>query len=385
MVTSTYDNRLFSHSQSNFLSFLHAVPSALSSFHLYKAKCGSTTMMQWLHSHNETLSFNYEVTHLSHGKIGSFIKKLYYGLELPTSSNSANTSTIGTAVGAMTTETTKRAMTLYDNYQRGYKSPVDVQNIRAINLIREYFPQTKLFIGIRHPIRWFESFYNHRIQNSGEAMPQPHLLTLCIRASRGVCMNRAKYHMSLVRFGKTNFSNNTMVSTGGQANEDEKNLFSNKDYQELVKDPPIYAPNRIFLYDTDQLADADAFYSTVVSDGDGHNIISSETEQRHQRGRQFQFDAQEFMGFQTPMPPIVHYIPGKTGWNETEQAKRDTLKINICDAKYYIVRQTLLDIGTNAATWIRDYFLQSPDVFVSSRDHFVNNILESYKHDPCVQ
>ena len=46
---------------------------------------------------------------------------------------------------------------------RGIKCPQDIQS-SAHNYAR-YFPETKLLVGIRHPIDWFESLYNYRLSN----------------------------------------------------------------------------------------------------------------------------------------------------------------------------------------------------------------------------
>jgi hypothetical protein len=41
--------------------------------------------------------------------------------------------------------------------RRGYKGPSDVTQAHVIDYFRNYFPQTKLIVGLRHPIRFFES------------------------------------------------------------------------------------------------------------------------------------------------------------------------------------------------------------------------------------
>lgn len=92
------------------------------------AKCGTSTMMEWLGLHPEVSCFQGEVPFLNRGKIGGFIKRLYNGLD-------------------------------HDPRKlRGYKNPPDINNLRAIRFLREYFPHTKLFIGIRHPVLWFQAF-----------------------------------------------------------------------------------------------------------------------------------------------------------------------------------------------------------------------------------
>lgn len=128
------------------------------------AKCGTSTMMEWLGQHPQVLSRGQELPHLTLGKIGLFAKNCYN----------------------LDTDPTKL---------RAYKNPTDVQNLRAIRLLREYFPRTRLLIGIRHPIWWFQSFYNYRIQNSGDMPPAIDLKGTCFKRSQGVCVDRASFHL----------------------------------------------------------------------------------------------------------------------------------------------------------------------------------------------
>jgi hypothetical protein len=279
-------------------------------------KCGTSTMMKWLGQHPQVLCREHEIPHLTLGKIGLFAKNCYHLDE--------------------TGDPTKF---------RAYKNPADIQNLRAIRLLREYFPQTRLLIGIRHPISWFQSFYNYRIQNTG-SMPNPNTLHSCRQDSQGVCMKRADYHLSLVRLGKTNYTQ-------------EQDAFSlASEWNNLVKDDPVHSPNPVFLYDTEQLADQD-----------------------QERMAQFRQDLQEFLGLSEPLPPVLHYSPGKI-LNETLQQERDAKKIDICSDQFVELRQILLEKAKRSAYYIGKYFIHAPDVMVSSPDYFVQ-ILDSYTQDPC--
>ncbi len=282
------------------------------------AKCGTSTMMRWLGGHPQVLCRHQELPHLTLGKVGLFAKNCY------------NLDPAG--------DPTKF---------RAYKNPTDIHNLRTIRLLREYFPQNHLFIGIRHPIRWLESFYNHRIQNTG-MMPDPNtmLQNTFTKSSQGVCISRADYHLSLVRLGKTNYSN-------------EPDAFSlASEWRGLVKDDPIRTPNPVFLYDTQQLADTNP-----------------------ERTAQFRQDVQQFIGLSEPLSPAMHYSPGKI-LNETIQAERDAMKIDICSDRFIPLRQILLDKANRSAYYILKYFVHAPDVMVSSPNYFAK-ILESYQYYPC--
>jgi hypothetical protein len=65
------------------------------------------------------------------------------------------------------------------------------------------FPHTKFIVGLRHPVHWFQIFYNFRVNNEG-ALPDPFLLSgAYIDRCKGVYANRVRYHFLLARLGKT--------------------------------------------------------------------------------------------------------------------------------------------------------------------------------------
>lgn len=150
---------------------------------------------------------------------------------------------------------------------------------------------------------------------------------------------------SLARLGKTNYTA-------------EKDAFTDREYEKLLFDAPPRSPNPVFLYETQQLADKDAG-----------------------RSAQFQLDVQAFLGFTEALPPVHHYSPGKS-LNATLQAERDAMKIRICDDSYEELRKSLLDKAKKSAYYIRRYFSQTSDVFISSPDYFLQ-LLDSYETDPC--
>ena len=52
---------------------------------------------------------------------------------------------------------------IVEKRMRGIKCPQDIQS--SAQHYARYFPATKLLVGIRHPIDWFESLYNYRLSN----------------------------------------------------------------------------------------------------------------------------------------------------------------------------------------------------------------------------
>lgn len=58
---------------------------------------------------------------------------------------------------------------LYKEYQpkllMGIKCPSNLEVDLALKNYNKFFPATKFIVGVRHPVHWFESFYNFRITN----------------------------------------------------------------------------------------------------------------------------------------------------------------------------------------------------------------------------
>jgi hypothetical protein len=52
------------------------------------------------------------------------------------------------------------------------KCPKDLETEYGLPLYEKYFPDIKFIVNVRHPVRWFESFYNYRLRR-GFRMPPP--------------------------------------------------------------------------------------------------------------------------------------------------------------------------------------------------------------------
>ena len=271
-------------------------------------KCGTSSMASWIGRHPSAQIKRLEMQHLSYSKPANAIWYLY------------NRFPEG------------------NHFKRGYKSPFDVTNKGgAMDSIRRYWPQTKLIVGIRHPIKWFESFYNFRLQRNVK-MPSPDALLR--RNIHGFGVKTANFHVYLARLGKTNMT------------APEEVIMKENFPKELGNLPPP-TPNKIFLYAMEQLADGNETRSAI-----------------------FRQDVQRYLGLEQEMPPIVHTNEGKIN------PKPAQAYIDICDEQYLNLRRELLRISKRASIWIRKYFLVSKDVHVSSRE-YVEEILETWMYDPC--
>lgn len=232
---------------------------------------------------------------------------------------------------------------------RGYKSPNDITDPRAIRLLRQHWPKTKIIVGIRHPVRMMESFYNHRVQNGFDIRPFDRLKYVNLPNSFGVHFSRAEYQVHLANLGKTDVAHN----------HTEQGLFPETTLQAWnASSFPQPSPNPIFIYDTAQLNDSN-----------------------EARLQGFLQDLQNFLGLSQPLPPPLHERPGKEQVTE-RQREIDLKKINVCDDRYEKQRNLLTRKGAKVQEWILDHFLTSPSVYVANRGHF-RELVRMYGDDPC--
>ena len=237
---------------------------------------------------------------------------------------------------------------------RGMKCPTDIES-RQLSLTHYgmHFNKTKFILGVRHPVRWFESLYNFRLSfhthGRGKKVvmkPTAKLIGGCSAGTYGVCTERARFDIAMAKLGKTLLT------------DEEKqvmNLNPNQRIQwkqflnEQQKYDPL--PNKVFLYDVEQLADLNETRSYL-----------------------FRNDLRNYIGSKTEFSPMIKI--------STQGRKRNVTKINICDKEHKDVRSELVDIGAKASRWISDYFIKSPDVIISSPEFFLASI-KSWGTDPC--
>lgn len=217
----------------------------------------------------------------------------------------------------------------------GYKNPQDINRPRSLTHFRDAFPETKLIIGLRHPVWWFQSFYNFRARKVPGPPPDT-LIGPCRADFPDVCTDMANFHASLSTLGLTNRSSATESTL----------LATTLELRRALK-PAL--PNPIFVYEQQQL------------DPNRNATVAEALRQ----------DLSAFLGLATPLPALTRpYQPPR---NRT---------LSICDASHAELRRTLVRIGQAAGTWIRDYFVVQPTVHVSSRET-LTHLLEAWGSDPC--
>ena len=233
----------------------------------------------------------------------------------------------------------KKDNAIFDGNQllRGIKCPQDISSDWSMHNYAKHFPETKLIVGIRHPIFWFQSLYNFRISNVPwkKILPTSKLTKGCMPGSQGVCAWRANFHDFLARLGKTPLS------------PDELKLLS------LDLKPVTSKVGKVFIYELTQLSD-----------------------------NKFRKDLKDFLGLTEDIPPIPQ-IDTSGRYDHLPSVKQQTTdkKIDICDSEHDAIRLVLMEKAKRISSWMREYFLKSEDVYVSNRPYF-ESMMKSWMRDP---
>jgi len=295
-------------------------------------KCGTTTLLKWLGSSNETACLPGESYSLMHHDPGRLVESLYE--ELPADVINGT------------------------RYRRCYKCPLDITQWHILDYYRTLFPRTKLVVGVRHPVLWFQSLYNFRVQTRSDYEDLIHpnqMIGLCFKRNKMICTRKGNFAHFLMRLGKQNYNGHRPFTDLERkiANHYKKETFEYTD--------AAYMPNEVFLYELGQLGDDESA-----------------------RKRNFTKSIQSFLGLRHDLDvAVIHQVSPGVAWNSTEeQQKRDRKKIDICNDDYLRVRTELMTLARMSSEWIRTVFLNLPDVHAANRDH-LNALLLTWMDDPC--
>jgi len=245
-------------------------------------------------------------------------------------------------------------------------------------------PRTRLIVGIRHPVLWFQSF--HIMQEFRFSQKNSHLTTReyfskkvlpkcsrqagcdlnkCIGHNNKVCVARARFHLSLAMLGKTPLSKDEQDLLLSEVKQSKKRLHDNS--KSVLQFQLIGKPNPVFLFDSSQ-----------------------------PKEEYFWQELSEFLRINRTDLPMEGATAGyKTlgmGLNKNEHIRtmmlrKDTI-FDICDPKHDFLRQELMPVSYTLHQWLTTYFLpvardpNRKDVVIPNVDEF-ERIIETFKYDPC--
>mmetsp|Transcript_2175 Transcript_2175/g.4006 ORF Transcript_2175/g.4006 Transcript_2175/m.4006 type:complete len:499 (-) Transcript_2175:339-1835(-) len=233
---------------------------------------------------------------------------------------------------------------------RGTKCPAFIQGEWLISW-SEHLPRTKLIVGVRHPVLWFQSFWNMQVANhlTKFAGDDPYtIMKPCPNANgRGcrngcpnrqlLCMHRGRFHVALASLGKTDMS------------QEERSLLAANDPDGGENVPNHGIRNPVFIYEQSML------------------------------GKEYLWnDMANYLG-------VDHIRHDK---RVNSHGKNRALEIDFCHDKYDAFRAGMMPIAYEVALWLQIYLMplarnqSRTDVVVANPDEF-ERLLEKYKEDPC--
>ena len=242
-----------------------------------------------------------------------------------------------------------------DKTKYGIKCPTMVRTMSAIENLMKISDITRLVVGVRHPVKWFESFYNYRVlemynnnvtehvfgRMSGRSIPKPRELLDGTKHWKDVSTASARFDAYLKQLAKV------------PLNEDErKAMFDERLWPKKISPNPY----KVFIYTVEQLHD------------------KNETRQVN-----FQTDLQHHLGLNSPFRDFNKASKA----NAVHNSVRYKEQIDICDPQYARIRKKLAQQGKISSDWIINRFIESDDVVVSDKDYFTST-LRTWGNDPCL-
>ena len=231
---------------------------------------------------------------------------------------------------------------------RGYR--VDLDKDDEFEALRTFWPKTKLIVVLRHPVRWFEDYFNRYIETSSTPMLHPNrLIGSCHRLGQTVCTEKADVAFPLLKLGKTMNNPTLMTREIVKENRLRQNL--------LGATIPVH-PNPVFLVTWEQLTESNVDKQKKLVD-----------------------DLEYFLGVRSGLS-FLRLPLDRRLFQHFPHHDPHTKSIDICESSFRPLRKALMDIGRRSSQWIQNDFLPTTTVTCSQVDWFTNN-LKTWMVDPC--
>jgi len=292
---------------------------------------------------------NHEIHFLTHGEPGLFVEELF---KLQT------TSTVSSSHGKVLV---------------GYKSPNDIEVVQSRNLLQRYFPLTRLIVGVRHPVTWFQSWYNFHSRLDDQPLPNAETYGRTIVFNTTTNTTDIQYnlpyhamfhvHLALMRKTARTDPREWELLDPFVTPTEKSMLLKRSNDLDCFNDSCRTMNHHVLLYESTQPFDHNTSRRIMFANDLGRHIGLMDTDKHNPRDKE---------GILPPLKDATNY-----------QSRNYSSDIDICDDRYRQVRADLLELGTAAATWILDHFLPLESVHVSSPQHF-QELLHNWSVDPCM-
>ena len=280
----------------------------------------------------------------------------------------------------------------------GFKAPMLIEHTHGLQNLFNITADIDFVMTTRHPILWFQSFWNFRARD-GRKMPSPlDLIGDCDTGcnsndsnckvakktnANNVCTGTAKIHHYLARLKFTPMETQEELDLLGVGLRHLSFDFTGKMFLMEVSQMNDKNPTRMDSFRSelteflnlkpDTLPDLaiakeehDANKTPAHSLLKKYKLIDEKNLSERQKKRFEEVDMTENMDTELVKLLLDEAV-------ET---------FDICEEQYAPLREILVDIGTKAATWIEDYLLKSPRVVVANESYFLQ-LIGLWKLDPC--
>ncbi|GMI44772.1 hypothetical protein TrCOL_g4186 [Triparma columacea] len=336
-------------------NYSHLLPLAVIGF----PKTGTSTMLRWLPMHPE-LSFTERED----------CPSIYFAdcANDPKKAKSCRSITLDNNVNLLSAWEEGDEKPVLDSL----KCPSSAEEPITYKIFSQMFPSTPIIIGVRHPVLWFESFWNFRITKGSRykdegVVPWPDLFfgegeKVEFRRNRAH-PRRGHFHAFLSLMG---FTTMDTVEERDLLGPIYSGMYAKmKKHKNLIKG----FKNRVFIYETNQLSDDD--------------------------GEAFKHSLLSFVGVDPTfsMPPMYKVVPGVANAAYLTNGPKDGTeydiarnRIDICSSEHDKAREELMVIARNASEWIIGYLMKGKnnEGQLVTAEGFKEKV-EEWMIDPCVE
>jgi len=244
----------------------------------------------------------------------------------------------------------------YNNWPRDYGNDKILRGAKCPSLLdggiikqySEFLPKTKLILGIRHPVTWFQSFWNMQASHGHVVDPMEKIHPCkkgknkkkCKYGCPGqlFCLHRARFHLWMASMGKT------------QMSSDEREILASNDFDGGDNIRMKNISNDIFVYEQTDL-NQDYLWDELATYLDVSSISHSK-------------------------------YRGAKGGSKVENM------VDFCNKKYDDFRALMMPNAFDLADWLLTYFIPLAedksrlDVVIPNTERF-RELVKDYKKDPC--
>lgn len=286
-------------------------------------KCGTTSLLYAFNRHNQTVMPHKEVCSFNSGTTRG-ITRMQQALDKA-------------SIAAAATESKGSSNVT----KHGIKCPLSVWHTLGLQRLAHFAPNVKLIIGVRHPISFFQSYYNYRITSMHDKgkiveVPPAESLIGIEHQWKDVSTDIVRFELGLMQLGKVELSE-----------QQQRHLLSKG--RQMAK-----LPFQIFLYSIEQLEDTNG-----------------------ERASAFRGDMQRFLGLDGPITFTRENI------NHFVGAKKHPETIDVCEPSFDSLRALMVTQGNATKKWILEKFIKSDDVTVGGSEEHFGQLLSAWGSDPC--